>query len=68
MLFRSGQDPQIEDMTNAFAWLYLPHTEDTIESYPKLFSLTGIDKDIFVHNFLNTKAIYSSFQDFLNDC
>lgn len=63
-----GQDPRIEDMTNAFAWLYLPHTKETIENCPKLFTLTGIDKDIFVHNFLNSKAIYSSFQDFLNDC
>ena len=63
-----GQDPTISDMSNAFAWLYLPHTKETVDRYPDLFSLTGVDNKIFIQNFLMSKPAYSTFQEFLDDC
>ena len=61
-------DPSIFDMTNAFSWLYIPHTEKSLEQYPEFFDLGGVDKKILVDNFLHSYPLYDSFEDFLNDC
>ena len=65
------RDPTIEEMTDAFAWLYLPHTKETMRNYPKLFRFGGDDHEIIVSNFLNSKSIFQDFDEFywkLNIC
>lgn len=63
-----GKYPNINEMTNAFAWLYLPHNQDTIKKYPKLFSFSGVDKILLSEKFKRTKSVYNSFEEFLEDC
>ncbi len=62
------RDPNVVEMTNAFAWLYLPRLKETIEEYPQLFRLSGVDENSFIVKFMNSKPIYSSFEEFLEDC
>lgn len=63
-----GKDPSIYDMTNAFAWLYIPHTRESIDKYPEFFDLSSVDTEVLYANFLESKALYRSFEDFLADC
>lgn len=60
--------PDVFEMTNAFAWLYLPHTQESVNEYAKLFDLSGVEKDIFIEKFLNSQPLYNSFQDFIEEC
>ena len=63
-----GKYPTIYEMTNAFSWLYLPHTDETIEKYPSLFDLSGVDNKIYYDNFYNKKPIFNSFDEFIDFC
>lgn len=63
-----GKDPTIYDMTNAFAWLYIPHNKESIDKYPELFDLSAVDKEVLLSNFLLSKPLWQSFEDFLADC
>lgn len=65
---RFGKFPNITQMTNAFAWLYLPHTQETIEKYPKLFDLSGVDKNLYVDKFLATDPVFNNFDEFIDIC
>lgn len=60
--------PTVYEMTDAFSWLYIPHTEEALAKYPTLFSTGTIDTESFIKAFLNTSALYPSFQEFLDDC
>lgn len=62
------RDPSIEEMTNAFSWLYLPRKEETFVKYDALFKLRGVDLDLYKKMFLESEPIYSSFEEFLKDC
>lgn len=48
----NGRYPTIEEMTNAFCWLYIPHSQESIEKYPNFFRLNGVDKEVLINNFL----------------
>lgn len=50
---RLGRYPTIAEMGDAFAWLYLPRTEESIKNYPQFFNLPGQDSEIIKSNFLN---------------
>ena len=63
-----GKDPSIFDMTNAFSWLYIPHTKESIDKHPEFFDLSAVDKEVLYTNFLNSKPLYQSFEEFLADC
>ena len=63
-----GRNPTIEEMTNAFSWLYLPRNEETIRQNSKLFKLNGIDREQYIESFLKSTPIYNSFEEFLKDC
>lgn len=63
-----GSWPTIDEMSNAFAWLYLPRNMDTVEQYASLFSLTAVDKNDLIDKFLNSEPVFSSFDDFINYC
>ncbi len=60
-----GVYPTITEMTNAFAWLYLPRNEETVEKYNYLFDLNGIDIEAFKKDFMKTLPKFKSFKDFL---
>lgn len=61
-----GKYPTLQQMTNAFSWLYLPRNQDTINKYPEFFDLNGIDNEKFKQNFLSSPPPqFSSFEEFL---
>ena len=60
--------PNIYQMSDAFSWMYVPHTEETLKDYPALFSTGTIDTESFEESFLQTKPIWPSFDDFLKEC
>lgn len=65
---RSGVWPCMEQMTNAFAWLYLPHTEETLREHEGLFRLNGVDPEVLERAFLASKPRFDSYQGFLDYC
>lgn len=64
----NGCWPNINQMSNAFAWLYLPHSEKTLHKCPRLFKLNGVDPDVLKKEFLASKPKFDSYQDFLDYC
>ena len=60
-----GHIPTIEEMSDGYAWLYLPHTRETIERYPNFFDLTADDYDSICEDFLKSKPIFDSYEDFI---
>lgn len=66
---RKGRFPTIEEMTNAFSWLYIPHDHDSVDKYEKLFKLNGVNKEILVKNFLaSPRPVFESYEAFLSFC
>lgn len=65
---RNGCWPSVNQMTNAFAWLYLPHSEDTLQKFPGLFTLNGVDPNLLKKELLTSQPRFDSFQDFLEYC
>lgn len=63
-----GRMPCLEEMTDAFSWLYLPHTEEMLAKYPRIFHYGGVDEQIMKENYLSSEPLYPSFEDFLKDC
>ena len=62
---RLGRYPTIQEMGDAFAWLYLPRTWQVIEQYPQFFDLPGDDKDDLINSFFNSQPIFDSYEQFL---
>ena len=65
---RRGSWPSAEQMTNAFAWLYLPHTEETLHEHAGLFRLNGVDPEVLKRAFLASKPRFASYREFLDYC
>ena len=65
---RNGVWPSLEQMTNAFAWLYLPHTEEALHEHEGLFRLNGVDPEVLKRAFLASKPRFNSYQEFLDYC
>lgn len=63
---RIGRAPTIEEMGDAFAWLYMPRSEDTFQKFPQFFDLPGNDKKDFKQKFMESKPKYSSYEEFIN--
>ncbi len=58
--------PTIYEMGDAFAWLYLPRTQESIDQYPQFFNLPGDDSDDLIDNFLKSKPMFESYEQFLD--
>lgn len=56
--------PSVEDMGNAFAWLYLPRTKDSVEQYSDFFRLSGDRTEDVIRDFLDSKAEFDSYEAF----
>lgn len=65
---RHGAWPTVDQMTNAFAWLYLPHTEETLREHAGLFRLNGVDPEVLRRSFLSSAPRFGNFQEFLDYC
>ena len=64
----SGHIPTIEEMTDAYAWLYLPRNEETLEKYKQFFYLSSDIHEDIVNGFMDSEPTYNSFEEFLADC
>lgn len=62
---RLGRYPTVREMGDAFGWLYLPHTEETIQQYPYFFNLPGKDSRVFKEQFLKSAPKYDSYEQFI---
>lgn len=62
---KMGRIPTIEEMGDAFAWLYLPRQYETIKKYPEFFILPGKEKNKFVQDFMRSQPQYDSYEDFI---
>lgn len=60
--------PTIEEMSDAYVWLYLPRTHENIEKYKRFFDLTCDDFEDIKHAFLESKPIFQSYEEFLEYC
>lgn len=60
-----GCYPTVEQIGNVFSWLYLPRTKNIIQKYPKLFQLSTINQEQFEEDFLNSKPVFESYEQFL---
>lgn len=65
---RTGRVPTIEEMTDSFFGLYMPHTQETVDKYRYIFNRTADDTEKTIKDFLASKPVYESFEDFLSDC
>lgn len=65
---RHGRMPRLEEMTDAFSWLYLPHSEEMLTKYPDIFHYGGVDEQIMRKNYMLSEPQYLSFEEFLKDC
>ena len=63
---RLKRDPSIEEMGSAYAWMYLPRTQESIEQYPAFFSLPGENRELLIKEFLASKPKFNSYEEFLN--
>ena len=62
----TGLPPTVEEMGDGFAWLYLPRNEKIFDRYPHFFDLKGdIEADV-KSDFMNSKGLWSSYDDFLS--
>ena len=64
---RLGRVPTIEEMGDAFAWLYLKRDKKNIQKYSSFFSLPGKNNDKLKENFMNTKPKYNSYEEFIKE-
>ena len=56
--------PKIEEMGNAFAWLYLPRTQESVNRYSSFFHLSGDNETETVDDFLKSKPVFSGYEEF----
>jgi hypothetical protein len=56
--------PSVEQMGNAFAWLYLPRNLETVEKYRSLFKLSGEKQEDVIKDFLNSKGMFNDYEEF----
>ena len=62
---KMGRIPTVEEMGDAFAWLYLPRQYETIKKYPEFFILPGKEKNKFVQDFMRSQPKYDSYEEFI---
>lgn len=60
--------PAIEEMSDAYVWLYLPRTQENVDRFRVFFDLSGDDFEEVKKKFMNSKPYYDSFDSFLADC
>lgn len=64
----TGRKPTIREMSDGYFWLYMPHTQESIDNYKDFFTLSADDYDDICNEFLRSTPVYASFESFLKDC
>ena len=64
----TGRKPTIEEMSDTYIELYMPHTQATIDQYPYMFTRSADDHEKIKNDFLSSKPLYPNFESFLEDC
>lgn len=59
-----GRKPTVEEMGNAFAWLYLPRNEESLFRYEFLFKLSGDNIEETKKDFLNSVPMFKNYDEF----
>lgn len=65
---KGRQVPTIEEMSDAYVWMYLPRTDEYIEKYKRFFDLTCDDFEDIKRIFLESEPIFKSYEEFLEYC
>lgn len=55
-------------MTDAFAWLYLPHINSRIEKHPTLFRFGRVNRERMKESYFKSKSQFDSYDDFIEWC
>ena len=63
---RIKRKPTIQEMGDAFAWMYMERNESSLQMYPQYFNLPGNDFDDFKQKFMESKPRYNSYEEFIN--
>jgi acetyltransferase-like isoleucine patch superfamily enzyme len=61
---KRGYSPSIDDMGNAFAWMYLPRSLETVDRYRHFFHLSGDQDEEVIKDFLENNGEFSSYEEF----
>lgn len=64
LLRKHNRRPKIEEMGNAFAWLYLPRTQESVDRYKGFFRLSGDNEAETIEDFLKSKPAFSGYEEF----
>ncbi len=64
----TGRKPTVEEMSDTYMELYMPHTQETIDQFPHMFDRSADDKESIRKDFLKSKPVYESFDSFIKDC
>lgn len=64
----TNRKPTVEEMRDGFYWLYTARTKENIEAHRSFFDLSGDDFEDICTSFLKSTPLYSSFEEFLDDC
>lgn len=59
--------PSVEEMGNAFAWLYLPRTDDSLKKYDNFFRLSGDNYNEIKQDFICSKGGFCSYEEFIKN-
>lgn len=66
-LYNNGIFPTIENM-GAFFPIYMPRSVEILKKYNIKTNFNGDIEEDIIGKFLNTKPVYNSFEEFINDC
>lgn len=61
---KHNRRPEIEEMGNAFAWLYLPRTSQSVNQYSSFFRLSGDNETETIEDFMRSKPVFSGYEEF----
>lgn len=64
---KNNRFPTAEEFGNAFAWLFLPRNKKTIDEYNCYFRLNGDNYNDIINDFMNSKASFDSYDEFLKE-
>jgi acetyltransferase-like isoleucine patch superfamily enzyme len=62
----SKREPTIDDMSDGYLWLYVEHNQESVKKYDKYFNLTADNKAKVINDFLNSKSLFPTFEDFID--
>lgn len=62
---KNNRIPSINEMGNAFAWLYLPRNKKSVEKFNHFFKLSGDSYEEVIDDFMHSVGMFNSYIEFL---